>query len=278
MTYGKIYKAKCLGNDMVNPKISIIVPVYNLARYLPGAVESLDRQTADDGLWEAVFVDDKSGDNSLGLLNDLTIGKKNMRVVARDVNGGLFAARNTGIEYANGEFIAQLDGDDKLEPKAMEIVDDYLGRNQDVKYFYSSHKRVDEDGKLIEDRPSITFSSDELLHFNFVAALKGYDRGLNDQIGGFRTTYAEDWDHALRAREVLSPEQFGQISDFLYLYTFDRASSIVNSTPDETKRADVCTFLKPYVERSVGEEVDVFWSHMTDRKFNYYDWRAKEDA
>jgi len=254
------------------------VPVYNVAEYLPRVVESLDAQTADKGLWEAVFVDDKSRDESLALVDRLTGGKSNMRVIAREANGGLSAARNTGIKYSNGEFVAQLDGDDMLEPEAIDVVCDYLSRNPQVEYFYSSHKRVDEAGDLIESRPSRPFSSEDLLHFNFVSPLKGYSRDVNDKIGGFRKIYAEDWDHVLRAGEVLDPEQFGQISDSLYLYTFDRAASIINSTSNEQKRADVCDFLKPHVEKSVGKPVDMFWSHMTKEKYNYYDWITVEDA
>lgn len=258
---------------MENPKISVVVPVYNVSGYLPRVVDSLRGQTAKRDLWEAVFVDDCSSDNSLDLVEGLIMGERNMRVVRHSHNRGLSAARNTAISNSCGEFIAQLDGDDMLEGNALEAVCDYLNDNPQVRYFYSSHLRVDEEGNLVLRRPAKEFDYDALLHCNFISPLKGYEKKVNDLVDGFRDVYAEDWDHALRASRFLDSHEFGRISDSLYLYT-QRGTSIIYSTQEVVKREIVCNFLKPYVEEKVGSNVRVFWSHLTNDGFNYYDWEV----
>lgn len=102
-------------------KISVIVPIYNVAPYIVRCMDSLRAQTLSD--IEVFFVDDKGADNSVSLIEnyiaDHTLSA-DWHVLHMPVNGGPGAARNMGLESATGEYIAFVDGDDWVEPKMFE--------------------------------------------------------------------------------------------------------------------------------------------------------------
>ena len=91
------------------PKISIIMPVYNGAKYLEKSLESVSRQTFKD--LEVICVDDGSTDNSLEVLDELKAKYDFIKVISQE-NQGSGKARNTGLQNAGGEYIAFLDADD----------------------------------------------------------------------------------------------------------------------------------------------------------------------
>lgn len=92
--------------------ISIIVPVYNVEKYLPRCVESILAQTYD--AWELLLVDDGSKDCSAKICDDYARKDPRIRAI-RQANGGVSAARNTGIAAAAGEFLTFIDSDDWVE-------------------------------------------------------------------------------------------------------------------------------------------------------------------
>lgn len=97
-------------------KLSIIVPIYNVEQYLRKCVDSLLNQDMDD--YEIILVDDGSPDTCPQICDDYAAAHKNIRVVHRK-NGGLSAARNSGIEIAQGEYIMFVDSDDYIEPNVI---------------------------------------------------------------------------------------------------------------------------------------------------------------
>jgi CDP-glycerol glycerophosphotransferase len=101
------------------PKISVVVPVYNVEEYLDECLTSLERQTVRD--LEILIVDDGSTDGSAAIAQRHAAGDERIRIISRP-NGGLGAARNTGIEEATGEYLAFLDSDDVLPPTAYELL------------------------------------------------------------------------------------------------------------------------------------------------------------
>lgn len=98
---------------MKNNMISIVIPVYNVAHYLPDCMESVLSQT-DENV-EVILVDDGSTDNS-GILCDRYSEEYTSIKVIHQKNAGLSAARNSGIEIAQGEYITFIDSDDMLAP------------------------------------------------------------------------------------------------------------------------------------------------------------------
>lgn len=97
-------------------KLSIIVPIYGVEQYLRKCVDSLLNQDMDD--YEIILVDDGSLDACPMICDEYATAHKNIRVVHRE-NGGLSAARNSGIGVAQGEYIMFVDSDDYIEPKVL---------------------------------------------------------------------------------------------------------------------------------------------------------------
>lgn len=99
------------------PKISVIVPVYNVEDYLGKCLESIISQTFSD--IEIICVNDESQDSSGKILEEYAKKDSRIRIVNKK-NGGLSSARNAGLDVANGEFISFIDSDDWIEPEMLE--------------------------------------------------------------------------------------------------------------------------------------------------------------
>ena len=100
------------------PKISIIVPVYNVEKYIERCLKSLVNQTLQD--IEIIIVNDGSQDKSEEIIEKYVKENHNKIKYYEKSNGGLSSARNYGIEYATGEYIAFLDSDDYVETNMYE--------------------------------------------------------------------------------------------------------------------------------------------------------------
>lgn len=100
-----------------NPKVSIIIPVYNIAPYLERCLESVKCQTYKD--LQIIIIDDGSTDQT-GLIADSFAEKDKRFHVIHKENRGVSAARKTGLEQAVGEYIGFVDGDDYIEPEMYE--------------------------------------------------------------------------------------------------------------------------------------------------------------
>ena len=99
------------------PKISVIVPVYKVEKYLPECIESVLAQTFPD--FEMILVDDGSPDNSGAICDDYAARDPRIRVFHKE-NGGVSSARNLGLDHARGEWIAFVDSDDTVGEKYLE--------------------------------------------------------------------------------------------------------------------------------------------------------------
>lgn len=101
------------------PKVSIIVPVYNVEQYLERCVESLRNQTISD--IEIILVDDESPDNCPQICDEYAMKDNRIKVVHKK-NGGLGLARNSGLEIATGEYVAYVDSDDYVDCEMYEAL------------------------------------------------------------------------------------------------------------------------------------------------------------
>lgn len=104
-------------------KISVIVPVYNMEKYLVRCLESIVNQTYPD--LEIICVNDGSTDSSAKILETYASKDKRIKLITKE-NGGLSSARNAGINAATGEFITFVDSDDWIQPDTYNIVSRYM--------------------------------------------------------------------------------------------------------------------------------------------------------
>ena len=98
-------------------KLSIIIPVYNVEKYLEECLDSVLNQTLKET--EIICIDDGSTDNSLNILKEYSKKDKRVKIITKE-NGGQASARNLGIKEAQGEYIAFVDSDDFIEPEMFE--------------------------------------------------------------------------------------------------------------------------------------------------------------
>ena len=101
------------------PKISIIIPVWNVEKYLRRCLDSVLSQTLTD--WQAICVNDCSPDNSQKILDEYASRDKRFVLLKHKENSGLSASRNTAMQVATGDYIMYLDSDDFIHPQTMEI-------------------------------------------------------------------------------------------------------------------------------------------------------------
>jgi glycosyltransferase involved in cell wall biosynthesis len=152
------------------PKISVIIPVYNVEKYIITCINSLLHQTLDD--LEVIVVDDHGQDNSISLLKAHIENheRKNMfRFAETIVNSGPGIARNVGLQIAQGEYVAFLDGDDWIEPAMYkELYNVATQETTDICYCYVQQEDIKEKPIRILQNPQIqqgAFTQQDKRHF-----------------------------------------------------------------------------------------------------------------
>ena len=124
------------------PKISVIVPVYNVEQYLPQCMDSIINQTFKD--IEIICINDGSTDNSGKVLEEYARKDDRIKVLTQE-NQGASIARNSGLDFANGEWICFVDSDDITHPQMLEVVyNKAISNDVDfVQYKYKEFKTND---------------------------------------------------------------------------------------------------------------------------------------
>ena len=106
-------------------KLSIIIPIYNVERYLAECLDSVIGQTYDHSQIECILVNDCTPDNSMEIVREKVEkyreegGSMTFKIVTHDVNSGRASARNSGMEQATGECLLFVDSDDYLYPESI---------------------------------------------------------------------------------------------------------------------------------------------------------------
>lgn len=111
---------------LVNPLISVVIPIYNIENYLKDCVNSVLEQTYTN--LEILLVDDGSSDSCGDLCNQFAKADSRIQVIHR-TNGGLSTARNSGTQAATGQYITYIDGDDMVHPEYVEYLYSLLQKN-----------------------------------------------------------------------------------------------------------------------------------------------------
>ncbi len=118
-TPGTLYERLLTEHGLFDPKVSIVIPVYNVEKYLPECLDSVLKQSYVN--WEAILVDDGSTDGSGKICDDYSAGDPRFRVI-HQVNAGAANAKNTGLDHVTGACVAFLDSDDWVEPDWLETL------------------------------------------------------------------------------------------------------------------------------------------------------------
>jgi glycosyltransferase involved in cell wall biosynthesis len=135
------------GRGGQTPLVSVIIPTYNRAHMIARSLESALAQTLRD--YEIIVVDDGSTDSTRDFLRE-SYGDR-IRYIGHPTNRGLSAARNTGIEHAQGTYIAVLDDDDLWLPEKLALQVDLMKANPNVVLAYCGTLKVDCEGEPLEE-------------------------------------------------------------------------------------------------------------------------------
>ena len=176
-----------------SPPVTIVIPTYNHARFLVRSIGSALSQTRPAS--EIIVIDDGSADEPSEVVRQF----EQVRFVRQD-NRGLAAARNRGLEAANGEKVVFLDADDALLPEALEAGLNCFDENPSAAFVYGAFRDVDSSGSTV--RFTRMDSRCDLIRCNWIAMIGAamFDRAKLLDAGGFDETLgmAEDWDLFLR--------------------------------------------------------------------------------
>lgn len=221
-------------------KYSLIVPVYNVEKYVEKCLHSILMQNYTD--YEVIVVDDGSTDKSGKIVDRIMSERPEKIQVIHQENRGLGGARNTGLALARGEYIWFIDSDDTIEQNALEELEKFLSKNTaEIVVFDCLY--VDQDGKEISYEQGFskkgTVSSlkdnPELLFMPNSACNKIYSRSLFEKT---EVTFQENkWFEDLGTIVKLYPyaNKIGYLDKPLYLYLQRQGSIMKNPNVEKNK-------------------------------------------
>lgn len=231
--------------DVILPQISVIIPVYNGAAYIPNLTEMLKKQTRKD--FEVVFVNDGSADDTKETLDSLLQQHPFDMTVIHQENGGVSAARNRGLDSAKGKYICFIDADDEISCDYLQVLGDAIeATGLQVAVGNITRDRGELDSKAVSSLR--TYSSTDFLReflyrgIRFSVCACMFDRACFDNgfcfPVGFR--YSEDvfllWQLFAKQPRIVEVEQK------IYYY-YDNPNSAMNKGID-LKRMDAIRLME----------------------------------
>jgi len=213
---------------MSDPLVSIIVPCYKQAQYLPETLDSVMAQTYSN--WECVIVNDGSPDNTEEVAQSYCKKDQRFKYVYRE-NGGLAAARNTGIRNSKGEFILPLDSDDIILPTFLEKTVNAMINNPNAKLACSDAEHF---GAKNDKWPIAEYSYTSLLFSNPFVCTSLFRRKDYDRTNGYNEKMKkgwEDWDFWLQL--LSESDTVINIREHLFLYRAKECSMIIDANKRE---------------------------------------------
>ena len=228
------------------PKVSVIMPVYNVSKYLDACLQSVLSQTFKD--FELICINDGSTDNSGDILKKYAKLDNRIKIVEQE-NQGLSVARNRGLEIANGQYIAFIDSDDYYASDFLEhlfvmqqkthadvVGCDYLKIYQD-NISIRPVRRVSY--KFYNNALQVLMDKRNFIHFNVWNKL--YKKAVIGDIRFIPGIYYEDW--VFNCCVFEKAQTFGWIKNKLYAYRRSD-SSIMRSPFNEKKIMDYVKGIK----------------------------------
>lgn len=219
-------------------KISVVIPVYKVEKYLDECLESVVNQTYKN--LEIILVDDGSPDNCPKMCDEWAIKDERIKVIHKE-NGGLSDARNAGIKIATGKYLSFIDSDDYVENNLYEVAIKKLKDNNAQififgrSYLYGNNKEINSNKKI-----ELIMNSEEALdkmnmfqYYDVAAWDKIYKRDLFENIEFPKGKLCEDWYTTYKVIDKADKVVFN--STPLYVYR-QRSNSITHSNVAKINR------------------------------------------
>lgn len=176
-----------------SPRVSVVLPTYNQAQYLPDALDGIFDQTWVD--YELIVVNDGSTDETPDILR--AYQERHAFTVIHQENQRLPRALNAGFRRARGEYLTWTSSDNVMLPRMVEVLVDALDRHPQVGLVYADWEVIDEDGGLIGAVETLDFDRHLLMRMNYINACFLYRRRCQETVGLYDPAYqqAEDWEY-----------------------------------------------------------------------------------
>jgi len=268
-------------------KLSVIIPVYNVAEHLPKCIESI-LETSELSA-EFIFVDDGSMDESLSILKEYSSRDVRMTVITKD-NGGCASARNAGLDVARGQYVGFVDGDDYIDGKLFDsLLEAVYGIEGGYDYAYSGYSEYYQDSdsvrKVLNDKLSEPYISgvtdfdlvNRLMVNTRVAIWRAiYKRSILERHGiKFHEEIKRFDDLPFRVEFLMVAQSSICVPQHLYFYRLNRAGQDVAVNDDRLYvHFDIFRILDRYLDEYIKtclneRESDIDAAIMIEKQITY---------
>lgn len=241
---------------MNNSLVTIVVPVYNVEKYLDRCIKSIVNQTYNN--IEIILVDDGSPDKCPQMCDDWAKKDSRIKVIHKE-NAGLGMARNSGMEIATGSYILFVDSDDYIDESAVEkSVNTAINEQAQIVMF--GHSNFDDSGNISPvkiKKDKVSFEDSELLN-DLLPGLFVYDRGIGVRTGNkmFSVSLLKDNNIFFKSeREIISEDAFFILEIFKYVkkvvilpenlyYYYQNTNSLTSSYREDRQEKNNCFLLR----------------------------------
>lgn len=211
------------------PKVSILLPVYNVEKYIGRCIDSILSQTFSD--FELIIVDDASPDRSIEIAYAFANRDERIKIIRKEQNEGLMCARRTGYQSAKGEFIVFCDSDDYLEKDAINVLyNSIIDSCSDV--VFANYIRLECHEKYYMRRKSCSFKNmDDVIRGLISRKMRTYLWGCIFRSHLFDYSYdcllnqTINEDFILLSQILQNCQEVSFIDDYVYVYSINKESS-----------------------------------------------------
>ena len=199
-----------------HPKISILVPVYNVKKqWLESAISSVKSQVYDN--WELCLVDDCSTETQTRqVLTKYQNSDPRIKIKFLEQNQGTSGATNEALKLATGNYVGLLDNDDELYPHALFEIVKILNEDKNTEIIYSDEDKINYTGRRVEPYFKPDWSPELLLSGNYITHFCVMKKELMESIGGMRKGFEGSQDYDLFLRVTDKKRTIKHIPKILY--------------------------------------------------------------
>lgn len=260
---------------MENIKISVIIPVYNVEKYLVECLDSVINQTFTD--IEIICVNDGSTDNSLVILENYANKDSRIKIISQE-NKGVSCARNTGIAFSNGKYIYFIDSDDYLELDALNKLYNLAEDNSLDLIMFKLLNFNDEDGKkynqyyydmpylkhLVGDIFDYNDMKDDIFSLNVTVYTKFFKRELISESEFLEGCIFED--NLFLVDYIFDAKRIMFLDEYLYFRRIRQGSIIFSASK---QHVDIIRIYNNILEKIKARNLYEYYKHdLFNRKFS----------
>jgi protein involved in polysaccharide export with SLBB domain/glycosyltransferase involved in cell wall biosynthesis len=233
------------------PKFSVVIPAYNMAPYIESCLESVFAQTDPD--FEVLVVDDGSTDRTAELVKGFT--DRRLRLIPQ-ANGGLAAARNTGVRHAQGELVAFLDADDRWRPGKLAAHRQALDQDPEASVSYDWSIFINAQGEvtnlaMVQSRIALTHEALMLKNYLGNGSTSVVRRSVLEAVGSFEERLKRFVDQELWVRLAFQGHRFHLVPEVLTEYRVHPNSFTADTDRMLRGLEDFLTQIRTYAPQSV---------------------------